>query len=182
MTLVTALLLALGFLLVVSALEDVAIGKTTANILAGAPLIPDARPDSGEGPEGTAPPGGDAGSGGQIRTDGVGSPMSFDGLRELALRAGFDGKNATIAAAVALAESGGYVGAYNPETRANAPTGSGSRGLWQIFGAAHPEFDSDAFYDPVRNALAAFAVWHAAGQRWTPWSAYTNGSYRKFLA
>lgn len=103
-------------------------------------------------------------------------------IQKYAYNAGFRGIDLIIAVAVAMAESGGDTGAYNPETAAGTKQGSGSRGLWQIYGAAHPEFNNDSVYDPAKNAQAAYSVYKAAGGRWTPWSTFNNGSYRTFMS
>lgn len=96
-------------------------------------------------------------------------------IAQLAYNAGFRGEALNIAVAVALAESGGNTQAYNPEIAAGTPTGSGSRGLWQIYGAAHPEYNNDSAFDPQTNAIAAYKVFREAGNRFTPWSTYNAG-------
>jgi hypothetical protein len=93
-----------------------------------------------------------------------------------AYKAGFRGKDLVYAVAIALKESGGDPKAYNPELAAGTKPGSGSRGLWQIYGGAHPEYNNDAVYDPMKNAEAAYAVYKAAGSKFTPWSTWNNGS------
>src|ERR1700690_1256811 len=93
----------------------------------------------------------------------------------LAYNAGFRGNDLRMATGIALAESGGNSNAYNPETGAGTPKGEGSRGLWQIYGAAHPQFDTDKIYDPQLNAAAAYQVYREAGNKFTPWSTYNNG-------
>ena len=96
-------------------------------------------------------------------------------IAQLAYKAGFRGEALNIAVAVALAESGGNTNAYNPELAAGTPPGSGSRGLWQIYGVAHPEFNNDSAFDPETNARAAYKVFIEAGNRFTPWSTYNAG-------
>jgi hypothetical protein len=96
-------------------------------------------------------------------------------IARLAYNAGFRGEALNIAVQIALAESGGNTNAYNPELAAGTPPGSGSRGLWQIYGVAHPEFNNDGAFDPVTNARAAFKVFREAGNRFTPWSTYNQG-------
>lgn len=102
-------------------------------------------------------------------------------ISQYAQGAGFRGQGLNTAIAVALAESGGNTLAYNPETAAGTPVGSGSRGLWQIYGKAHPQYNSDAAYEPTNNARAAFAI-SGSGTNFQPWSTYTNGDYRKYLS
>lgn len=102
-------------------------------------------------------------------------------IRRFAYDAGFRGRDLDIAVAIALAESGGNNVAYNPETAAGTAQGSGSRGLWQIYGTAHPQYNNDQAYDPAVNARAAFQVYREAGNRFTPWSTFNNGSYANIL-
>lgn len=96
-------------------------------------------------------------------------------IAQLAYKAGFRGEALNIAVAVALAESGGNTNAYNPELAAGTPPGSGSRGLWQIYGVAHPRYNNDSAFDPKVNAQAAFEVFREAGNRFSPWSTYNAG-------
>jgi hypothetical protein len=98
----------------------------------------------------------------------------------LAYDAGFRGDALKWAVAIAMAESGGDPGAYNPEIAAGTKPGSGSRGLWQIYGSAHPQYNSSLAFDPVVNARAAFEVYRNAGYKFTPWSAYNKHTADKF--
>jgi hypothetical protein len=107
---------------------------------------------------------------------GTGS-ASNDSIASVAATAGFQDNDLVVAVAVALAESGGNPLAYNPETAAGTPQGRGSVGLWQIYRKAHPEFDSWDLTDPQTNANAAFSVYSAAGQSFSPWSTFNNGAY-----
>lgn len=96
-------------------------------------------------------------------------------IARYAYNAGFRGAALNQAVAIALAESGGRTDAYNPETAAGTAAGSGSRGLWQIYGTAHPEYNNPGAFDPQVNANAAFKVFREAGNRFTPWSTYNAG-------
>lgn len=94
-------------------------------------------------------------------------------IATVARNAGFPESEIDTAVAVAFAESSG-----NPKAR-NA---SGATGLWQILVKAHP--DLAAKYDLTdadQNGKAAYAVWKAAGNKWTPWSTYNSGSYKRYL-
>lgn len=91
-------------------------------------------------------------------------------LQQLWIAAGGSAQNAAIAAAVAMAESGGNSTATNPST--------GSIGFWQINPQAHPP--SQATSDPMGNARAAVAISNN-GTNWSAWQAFTNGSYKQFL-
>lgn len=97
-------------------------------------------------------------------------------IAQLAYNAGFRGSALRMAVAVALAESGGNPNAYNPEDAAGTARGSGSRGLWQIYGTAHPWANNDMAFNPVFNAQAAYRVYKEAGNSFRPWSTFNNGS------
>lgn len=97
--------------------------------------------------------------------------------------AGFRGDGLTTAVAVALAESGGNTRAHNATPPDN------SYGLWQInmLGGMGPErrrqfgLDSNSeLFDPATNAKAANRISND-GRSWTPWSTFTNGTYRRHL-
>lgn len=104
---------------------------------------------------------------------GAPGALSKAELMRLATAAGFPDPN--LAAAVALAESGG-----NPRAIGVGPR-ERSIGLWQINLHAHKAYSEEALKIPEQNAAAAFAIYTSAGGKWTPWGAYTNGSYRRFL-
>lgn len=78
---------------------------------------------------------------------------------------------APIAAAIAMAESGGNSTATN-----NDSNGSTDRGLWQI-NSVH---GSQSTYDVMGNARAAVAISNQ-GTNWSPWTTYTSGAYRQYL-
>lgn len=91
-------------------------------------------------------------------------------LEELWVRAGGPKTEARVAAAIALAESGGVPTAKNPEGPEHA------EGLWQIKGqdvAGNP-------FNPEVSAANAVAKWKAAGG-FTPWTTFTGGEYKKYL-
>jgi murein DD-endopeptidase MepM/ murein hydrolase activator NlpD len=95
-------------------------------------------------------------------------------LKALAQQAGLNDMQSSIAAAIALAESGG-----NPD--ANLHTSSeNSVGLWQINLYAHPQYSYAQMQDPVQNAQAMVAVSNQ-GTNWIPWTTYTSGKYQQFL-
>lgn len=96
-------------------------------------------------------------------------------IAQLAYNAGFRGKDLNTAVAIALAESGGNTDAYNPEAAAGTAQGSGSRGLWQIYGTAHPKYNNSSAFDPRINAQAAYEVYRQSGGHFTPWSTYNLG-------
>lgn len=99
-------------------------------------------------------------------------------LYQLALGVGLSGTNAQIAAAIAMAESGGDSNAINP---GNANDPEYSVGLWQINIRAHPQYSKSSMLVPQNNALAMFAI-SSGGTNWSPWGTYTSGAYRSFLS
>lgn len=100
-------------------------------------------------------------------------------LEQLAYNAGFRGNDLRMAVAVAIGESGGNPMAYNPEAAAGTRAGSGSRGLWQIYGTAHPQYNNSQTFDPQTNANAAYTVYRNAGSSFRPWSVWLNGSAQR---
>jgi len=101
-------------------------------------------------------------------------------VTDVAYSAGFRGTALQTAVAIAHAESGFNSTAYNPESAAGTPIGSGSRGLWQVYGKAHPEYNNDGTYDPATNANAAYRI-SGNGSSFGPWSTFTNGQYLQFM-
>ena len=107
--------------------------------------------------------------------------MTLAELRALALGAGF--VNPSLAAAVAMAESGGDPHAQGDPRGAflAAPNGaSTSFGLWQIHVPAHPQYDAQSLLDPLYNAAAALSI-SSGGRSWSAWSTYTDGSYAQYM-
>lgn len=100
--------------------------------------------------------------------------LSLDDLRSLAGRHGFP--DVDIAAAVAMAESGGNPNALGDTTI----DPRGSVGLWQIFRKAHPEYEGVDLTDPDTNADAAYAI-SSGGTNWHPWSTFTSGAYLRYM-
>ena len=78
---------------------------------------------------------------------------------------------ASVAAAIALAESGGNPAARNPEGPEHA------EGLWQIKGQLVP----GNILNPQVNAANAVAKYRAA-KGFTPWTTYTSGAYKAHLS
>ena len=105
--------------------------------------------------------------------------MSIDDIATVAQNAGFSGDDLITAVAVALAESSG-----NPNALGDIGIGQGSFGLWQINSKYHPEFGPDftTLYDPQTNANAAYSVYSAAGNSFTPWSTFKSGAYQSYVS
>jgi tape measure domain-containing protein len=105
-------------------------------------------------------------------------------LKALAMAAGFNDRDASIMAAIAMAESGGRSNAHNN----NAATGDNSYGLWQVnmLGRMGPQRrqafgigSNEALFDPAVNASAARKVFESQG--FGAWSVFKSGAYRQFL-
>ena len=113
-----------------------------------------------------------------------------DSIPGYARSAGFPGGDLAVAVAIAYAESSGISSKYNKEAqdvpgrynRESADDGLGSYGLWQIYLAAHPEFSGQDLTDPQTNANAAFAIYQAAGNSFSPWTTYKTGAYIEQLS
>lgn len=99
--------------------------------------------------------------------------MNLAQLQALAASTGFP--DPALAAAVAMAESGG-----NPSAIGDLTLGR-SVGLWQINLAAHPNYDEASLLDPQTNADAAYTISNA-GQNWKPWSTFNSGAYLQYYA
>lgn len=95
---------------------------------------------------------------------------SFAQLEQLARSVGLSASDATVAAAIARAESGG-----NPR----AISSTGDYGLWQVNARWHPQYNAQLLLGPGYNARAMAAIHKESG--WSPWATYTNGRYRAFL-
>lgn len=109
--------------------------------------------------------------------------LSQSEIYSLAKSVGLSDGRAKVAAAIAMAESGG-----NPNAHNSKPPDD-SYGLWQInmLGSLGParrkslglSANSDLF-NPQTNAKAMKEI-SSGGGNFSPWSTYTNGSYLKFL-
>jgi len=113
---------------------------------------------------------GPGGGGGQLRVPKDGARMTLDELRALAAQVGF--ADPDLAAAVAMAESGGFAGAIGDNGQ--------SIGLWQIHMPSHPSYDKQKLFDPSYNASAAKDI-SQAGTTWQPWTTYRTGAYRRYM-
>lgn len=118
----------------------------------------------------------DSASGGLTSVTGIGALSNSD-VATYAANAGFEGDDLNTAVAVAFAESSG-----NPNAVGDlAITPGGSVGLWQVNLKFHPEYTSDALKDPQMNANAAFAIYQAANNSFTPWSTFKSGAYLAYM-
>lgn len=118
-----------------------------------------------------------------------GGNLSMSDLVDLAEKAGFQGNNIPVAAAIAKAESGGdpttdtVKSGTDPEMKNEY-----SIGLWQINWKAHKGgaaltqlgvTDPEQLRDPWTNAQAAYLL--SGGSNFQPWTAYESGSYKTYL-
>jgi hypothetical protein len=97
--------------------------------------------------------------------DGIGQ------IQNLWTQAGGSASMANMAAAIAMAESGGRPGA----SHRNAD-GSIDRGLWQI-NSVHGALST---FNRLGNAKAAVRI-SGNGRNWNPWTVYKSGAYKRFL-
>lgn len=87
-------------------------------------------------------------------------------------RAGFPESEWDTALKVATAESG-----LDPKAVNNAnKNGTSDYGLFQINSIHKPTAQEKT--DPYANAKRAYKIFQEAGNKWTPWSAFNNGSYK----
>ncbi|HXM54533.1 MAG TPA: peptidoglycan DD-metalloendopeptidase family protein [Candidatus Dormibacteraeota bacterium] len=102
--------------------------------------------------------------------------LGVQDLVALAQAAGTGG-DPQVAAAIALAESGGdptAVGVNSDQWR------SRDRGLWQINDHWHPEVSDACAFDPGCSARAAYAI----SNGWTDfsaWATFQSGAYQRFM-
>jgi Lysozyme like domain len=108
---------------------------------------------------------------------------SLGQLQALAASVGFP--DPALAAAVAMAESGGDSCANGDPHNASGCSSdynSTSFGLWQIHVTAHPQYNSSQLKNDANyNALAALAI-SSQGTNWTPWSTYNSGKYKRWYS
>lgn len=97
--------------------------------------------------------------------------LSYAQLEQLWVQAGGNPAVRNVAAAIAMAESGGRQDAWNVNKN-----GSVDRGYWQI----NSSHGSQSTFDALGNARAAVAI-SANGTNWGPWVTFGSGAYKKFL-
>lgn len=112
--------------------------------------------------------------------------LTAEQIKGYASSAGFTGNDLNIAVAVAFAESGGDPQSHNPKPPDN------SYGLWQInmLGSMGPDrrkrfklSKNEDLYDPATNARVAYGIYkEQGGSTFKPWTTYTSGTYKKFMA
>jgi len=109
--------------------------------------------------------------------------LSAEAIAGYGYAAGWRGEALVIATAIALAESSGRTDAVGDVNL--TVSGEKSVGLWQInYRPARDALggprDPNRNLDPATNARNAYGI-SSGGTKWSPWSTYTNGAYRKHL-
>lgn len=107
---------------------------------------------------------------------GTGTKYTYAQLEQLWINAGGPSSVAYIAAAIALAESGGCTSALNLTDNNGTQT---SVGLWQVSNGTHSY--PSAWNTATGNAAEAVAKYKGAGG-FSPWGTYTSGAYLKYLS
>lgn len=98
-----------------------------------------------------------------------GRTLTLTEMRALAAQTGFPDPD--LAAAVAMAESGGKTAIVGP---------TADYGLWQIHQASHPQYSVAGLLDPSYNARAAFAI-SKQGTDWSAWATYNAGLHLRWM-
>jgi hypothetical protein len=111
----------------------------------------------------------------------AGQKLSAAEIKSLWLAAGGPPHEADVMTAIALAESSGYTGAWNPGRAGPGGTNSHeySVGIWQINTYAHKNYSIDQLKDPQINAREAVRIYKLQGKR--AWGAFTDGRFREYL-
>jgi hypothetical protein len=112
------------------------------------------------------------------------APLTAIEVARYAKQAGFTGASLITAVAIAKAESGWRPDAVGDKNLTEP--GEESVGLWQI--NFRPRRDQPGSLrdpglnlEPLHNAVAAYVI-SGRGSNFGPWSTYTNGAYRAYLA
>jgi hypothetical protein len=105
--------------------------------------------------------------------DGDKTQLAYSAVTVLAHDAGVPcGYNLVKAVAVAAGESGRYQYAYHQNKNCSL-----DRGLWQV----NSKYWGDHSTYELEGNAKAMALISSNGKSWTPWIAYLNGGYKKFL-
>jgi Lysozyme like domain len=108
---------------------------------------------------------------------GPGQKYTYAQLEGLWINNGGPASVAPIAAAIALAESGGCSTALNPTDNGGRQS---SFGLWQISNGTHtPPVNN--IYDPNVNAMQAVGKYQGGGG-FGAWGTYNSGAYKPFMS
>jgi hypothetical protein len=110
-------------------------------------------------------------------TGQTGTVYTYAQLQGLWINAGGPKTLAPLAAAIAMAESGGCSAAVNPTDNGGTQT---SWGLWQISNGTHAQ-PVPGILSPATNAQQAVAKYQGAGG-FSPWGTYDSGAYKAFYS
>lgn len=107
--------------------------------------------------------------------------LSFQQIEGLEEARGATPQQAAVGAAIVEAESGGNPTAWGDRSLGpGAGQYVGSRGIWQIYGAAHPSVSQACAEDPncatdvARQISSNWTNWH-------PWSTFNSGAYLHYI-
>jgi hypothetical protein len=99
-------------------------------------------------------------------TEHTGVTLKPEEIAWYAAQAGFTGQALVNIVAIALAESGGRIGALGD--------GGESHGLWQVYAPAHRQYDANRLStDPAYAAKAAFEI-SGGGKNFDPWTTWSH--------
>ena len=109
--------------------------------------------------------------------------LTMKSVMTLAKNAGLPCNRLVVAGALAKGESGLYTNAtnWNGPQPPDCPNGSTDRGLWQINDCWWSNYSDACTFDATCNAKAMAAISNK-GADFSLWSAYTNNSYKQYLA
>jgi len=117
-----------------------------------------------------------------------GTPVSQQTVYQGLLTRGLSEQDAKIGSAVMMGESGGKYWDDTVQSGLDVnKKNEFSVGLMQINTQAHMDklnrrgWQIDDLRDPDKNLDIAVEVFNEAGGRWTPWAAYTKGTYQSWL-
>lgn len=111
----------------------------------------------------------------------AGTRLTPGQIKSLWIAAGGPEHEAVDMTAIALAESSGYTGAWNPGRGGAGGTNSHeySVGIWQINTYAHRNYTVEQLKDPNINAREAVRIYRLQGKK--AWGAWTDKRYRQYL-
>ncbi|HEV8675017.1 MAG TPA: hypothetical protein VGX21_13300 [Methylomirabilota bacterium] len=118
-------------------------------------------------------------------SNGPAPPLTDAQVAAVFAQAGFAGQGLLTMVATVLGESGGDPDILGDENLANAKWGPSIglgqiRSLWAERGTGGSR-DPDRLTDPDFNAAAAYEI-SSRGTNFKPWSVFTSGRYRQYLA
>ena len=167
-----------GFLFAYSGIKGISVLQSIQWIVSGKSPETLAQTTAITVPADTSASGGGS-STGSVPASGPGVSASYRAAEMWWIAAGGPSSQASIAAAIADAESSLNVKAVQQ----GQPYATTGWGLWQITpGNSVPSVGVDnALLNGLTNAKAAVIKYKAAGNSFAPWTTYTSGKYKEFL-